>query len=705
MTKIFRENTTIRSWLIVENNWKVLAQVLKYVFLSLLIFVLVTQKEPFWPRIIFLSAKILFMHFMPRGLMKHDWIINYSGIYISSAMYIQMTEANLKLETFRLYEAYLLQIMVAYTFSTFVATNWKACCINQCLLHLYGCIRLNNKFGALGDVYYLGTIYALVFFIFGSYCYSITLKDEFIASYNNKKTLKGQKEILNCLPEGVLIANKHNEYKYVNSKIKQTLNIKGFCRSESVQDIVNVVQDSTNKRLDSIVEDFSVFDSQLKSKARVSSNQSLANLLEKYYVKCTSSKFGQDGRKQFNQQDESYQSDDQRIQDFDDYRRRNKTLGFFLQAERKSLIEGMDCSKESKIRVKYELDGLGEQHEQQNREFIVKTTTVDGAGSSGKDSSYIHMFIDTTQISQLEEAKAQNHYQRQMLSNVSHEFRTPLNSIMASLELMRTQEYGKNNRFVQIASSSCSILSMLVEDILDHAKIESGVFQINEEAFTMTQCIQEIQEVFTLQADGKGIELIIDIQENLKELPILSDKQRLKQVLLNLASNSLKFTDHGSITIKICDKERDREEEPLEESKFYDNERNAFNGSMNCSEMSNNFFSKNDCKNYFFKTNISRFQELQREEDPIEFNSQIMISLSVIDTGIGISKVDQKSLFKLFSKLSSNHNRNKTGCGLGLTICKKLIEKMGGKITLSSEEGIGTTVECYFPCKCPNPSV
>lgn len=64
------------------------------------------------------------------------------------------------------------------------------------------------------------------------------------------------------------------------------------------------------------------------------------------------------------------------------------------------------------------------------------------------------MLIDTTQIRQLEEAKAQNHYQRQMLANVSHEFRTPLNSIMASLELMRTEEYGKNNRFLQIASSS-----------------------------------------------------------------------------------------------------------------------------------------------------------------------------------------------------------------------------------------------------------
>mmetsp|Transcript_24890 Transcript_24890/g.24651 ORF Transcript_24890/g.24651 Transcript_24890/m.24651 type:complete len:103 (-) Transcript_24890:42-350(-) len=93
-------------------------------------------------------------------------------------------------------------------------------------------------------------------------------------------------------------------------------------------------------------------------------------------------------------------------------------------------------------------------HETQKREFVIKTTLVESDLESADDVLFMHMFIDTTKIGQLEEAKAQNHYQRQMLSNVSHEFRTPLNSITASLELMRMQEYGKNNRFLQIASSS-----------------------------------------------------------------------------------------------------------------------------------------------------------------------------------------------------------------------------------------------------------
>lgn len=75
------------------------------------------------------------------------------------------------------------------------------------------------------------------------------------------------------------------------------------------------------------------------------------------------------------------------------------------------------------------------------------------------------------------------------------------------------------------------------------------------------------------------------------------------------------------------------------------------------------------------------------------------LKLTVEDTGIGIPEKDKTSLFKLFGKLSSNHNRNKTGCGLGLTICKKILQKLGGDVILESEEGKGTKVTCIFDCK------
>lgn len=168
---------------------------------------------------------------------------------------------------------------------------------------------------------------------------------------------------------------------------------------------------------------------------------------------------------------------------------------------------------------------------------------------------FMHMFIDTTQISQLEEAKAQNKYQRQMLANVSHEFRTPLNAMVMSLALLKDSMTGQNLKLYRIATSSCSILAALVEDILDHAKIESGMFEIQDVTFRLNDLLHEVHEIFELQAASKKIYLEVKTDEFLNDLNIKSDKQRLKQVLLNLISNALKFTDKGyiKITAKILD--------------------------------------------------------------------------------------------------------------------------------------------------------
>ncbi|CAI2379482.1 unnamed protein product [Moneuplotes crassus] len=667
-----------------------------------LLYIVVSKSEPLWFRAILIPIEILILYYLEKGIEKQDWMANYCGIFISSLMYFHMTEVNLKFERYRLHEGYLLQISAAFSFSTCVTTNWKTLCINQCLLHLYGFIRLWNKFEDLSDLYYPGSLSSLVFFVFGSYCYSSILKEEFIASFNNVNTLKSQKKVINCLPEGVLIASKDNQYKYVNSKIKHILDIKKFYKDEDEKEILKTSQELITRELDNIVKNISSRYPDMQESDNEDSSRLLNKLLRNFTVTCKDTDFGQ--RKLGMLSDSQDYNDQPRMHRFGELLNVEMSLSEFLNKERKSLLDGCYCNKESKISVKYKSQELQELQDQR-REFIIKTTIVEFASASGCDPSCIHMFIDTTQISQLEEAKAQNHYQRQMLSNVSHELRTPLNSIMASLELMRAEEYGKNNRFLHIASSSCTILGMLVEDILDHAKIESGVFQINEEVFTMTECIKEIKEVFILQANGKGLELKMNIQDKLKKLPIFSDKQRLKQVLMNLVSNSLKFTDRGFITIDISEKSDLEESKVFEESKSYeerqflDNSLEDFeNESMECfSENSALQMNRNDCTKYLFHAHRSRFNSLDEEES--DFSKTMSINLKVIDTGIGISQADQRSLFKLFGKLSSNHNRNKTGCGLGLTICKKIIEKLGGTINLFSEENVGTTVECHFTCK------
>mmetsp|Transcript_2413 Transcript_2413/g.2085 ORF Transcript_2413/g.2085 Transcript_2413/m.2085 type:complete len:240 (+) Transcript_2413:724-1443(+) len=163
----------------------------------------------------------------------------------------------------------------------------------------------------------------------------------------------------------------------------------------------------------------------------------------------------------------------------------------------------------------------------------------------------MHFFIETTQISQLEEVRAQNKYQKQMLANVSHEFRTPINAMHLSLLMLKDSTTKKNQKFVRIASSSCTLLSSLVEDILDHAKLEVGMFEIHKEQFYPIELLDEIKEIFELQLSSMNIKLEFELEDVLKKTMIMADKKRLKQVMMNLLSNSLKFTTEGYVKVKL----------------------------------------------------------------------------------------------------------------------------------------------------------
>ena len=186
------------------------------------------------------------------------------------------------------------------------------------------------------------------------------------------------------------------------------------------------------------------------------------------------------------------------------------------------------------------------------RDFLIKTCQFDISNNAfERNTMFMHIFVETTQISQLEEAKAQNRYQKQMLANVSHEFRTPLNAMNMSLVLLKDSEETSSNKFVKIAHSSWNILSGLVEDILDHAKIEAGMFEIQQTIFKPEELLEEVREIFELQMQKKHIAFNIEWKDDLLHQSIKTDKQRIKQVLLNLLSNALKFTDKGSIKIKL----------------------------------------------------------------------------------------------------------------------------------------------------------
>ena len=239
-----------------------------------------------------------------------------------------------------------------------------------------------------------------------------------------------------------------------------------------------------------------------------------------------------------------------------------------------------------------------------------------------------------------------------MFSSISHEFRTPLNAFINAIELLKLnaqsldtlktpENLAKINRLrnnfdknIRMASISSKVLQSLTEDILDFAKIEAGMFSLNESPFLVNTLIEDLTYIFEYQCQQKRISLIFDCPSEVRNCSFNSDMDRIKQVLMNLVSNAFKFTNEGSITISL----------KTETTRV--------------------------------KREVSRF-----------------LKIKVTDTGIGIRREEQTGLFKVFGMVkSTRENFNMKGTGLGLTICQKLVNSMGGEIDLRSNEGVGTQV-------------
>ena len=176
-------------------------------------------------------------------------------------------------------------------------------------------------------------------------------------------------------------------------------------------------------------------------------------------------------------------------------------------------------------------------------------------------------------------------------------------------------------------------MASLTEDILDFAKIEADMFNLNEKPFEIGDLIKEIEFIFENQWAQKGLWLRFECDEELRRTIFESDSDRIWQVLLNLISNSFKFTNYGGITVN---------------------------------------FEYIQC----YRENNSRF-----------------LKIKVVDTGVGISDNDQKGLFQVFGMVHKYRDEfNMKGAGLGLTISQKLVKMLGGKIKMESVVGFGTTV-------------
>ncbi len=223
----------------------------------------------------------------------------------------------------------------------------------------------------------------------------------------------------------------------------------------------------------------------------------------------------------------------------------------------------------------------------------------------------------------------------QFLANMSHEIRTPLSAIVGiTRQLSKTNLSQKQKEYVNVLTGSSEHLLSVINDILDYSKLESGKLSLESRLFSPANVLSEVSELFHQKAEEKGLKVLFNADPSVPE-QVWGDDFRLRQIIINLVSNAIKFTDKGSVIISAS---------------------------------------------------VLR-QTLQ----------SVKLQFTVADTGIGIPLEKQEQIFEEFTQADSSTSRRYGGTGLGLTLVKKLTELQGGEVSLSSQPNEGTIIKVVIP--------
>ena len=232
-------------------------------------------------------------------------------------------------------------------------------------------------------------------------------------------------------------------------------------------------------------------------------------------------------------------------------------------------------------------------------------------------------------------AESANTAKSEFLANMSHEIRTPLNGVVGMLNVLHdTKLTDEQKGYLKMADDSIESLLSIINDILDYSKIEAGMMDLMEEVIDLEQEVQKVLRMLSVKANEKGIELGASLSRFVPKY-LLADKMRIRQILLNLVNNAIKFTEKGFVCVKV------------------------------------------ECKGV--KDGVSH------------------LFFEVIDSGVGISEDKLEQIFEQFTQVDGSSSRRYGGTGLGLAICKKMVALMGGSLKAKSKIEKGTVF--YFDLK------